>query len=795
MRHDILHAWRLMRRQPASTAATILTLAVGIGSGAAIFTAVDRLLLRPLPFPDSGRLVFVEHAPLVFSQTVRGGLAPSFLRLPAIAAAGTWATGGMNLDGRESARLAAAVVDDGFFATLGVSPLIGQTLPRPDGASRFVVVSYELWRTRLGAERAAIGRPLTLNNRPYTVTGVMPPGFAFPGRTDIWLPPMVDLQATGGAYAPEVIARISSDLTFDQARAAIAGYDRAQRPASADPDPSRDAMSIRPLGAELTRQARPTLLLLAGSVTLLLLVISASVANLLLARVAARDVELTIRRALGATRWRLARQLMIESLMLSLAGGALATLGADWALRSLRVLAPASIDAVGFAVDRTFLVLAIGVSIVTAVVFAIAPGLAAATRHATHAARFNRDDRRAPGWHRFRGGLIVAQMAIALTLLAASTATVGALIEATHIDPGFGSRRALAFTVTLPSARFESAAAISTFFEQAHDRLQAVPGVRRIGATGFLPGSQETGVGIAIKVREKPAPLPDERVFASYLSASPDYFAVAGIRVVAGRPFGVADRAGAPRVVVLSESAVKRLFPDGESAIGRTVETAWNPKSPTAHEVVGVVADVRLRSLTATAGSLQQVYVPLLQSPPFGNLSFVADVEGAPTDAVASIRAAVSELDRSVPAYDFRPLDDAIDRYLASYRLSNTLVSGFAIVTLLVSAIGLYGLMSQRVIERTREIGIRLALGADRKTVRWRIVGQGTALALTGAAVGAAGAASALGLFHAVVPTLTSTGPWTVAASAAVLVSVGVLATWLPATRVMKIDPMRALRR
>jgi predicted permease len=622
----------------------------------------------------------------------------------------------------------------------------------------------------------------------------MRPGFVFPGRTDVWVPPMVDLQITGSAFAPEVVARLAPDVTLDQARQVVAVYDQGRRAARGG-QADDEALEIRPLGGELASRARPTLLLLAASAALLLLVVCASVANLLLARVAARGHELTVRRALGATRWRIARQLLIECLMLSATGAIAGTILAAWALQGLRVLAPATLDSISIAaIDARFAATAIGVTILTAVIFGVAPGVAATAAQAGHIVRAGRQDARSPVWRRVRSALIVGQMAVALVLLTASAAAVDALLEVTRIDPGFTGARALGMTVTLPYARFGKPATIADFFERAHERLVTVPGVRKIGATGFLPGSRETGMGLEFTVPGRPRAEGAPRFFVSYLSASPDYFGIMGIRLNAGRSFTAADRAGAPHVIVLSESAARGLFPDG-SAVGRRVDV--DPRFATfsgGYEVIGVVADVRLRSLEADERSLRQAYVSLLQSPPFGNLSFVAEVDGRPEDSIAAITTAMRDVDPSIPIYSAQAIDDVIDRYFAAHRLAGTLVSGFAMVTLLVAAIGLYGLMAQLVTERTREIGIRMALGAAPHTVRRGVVRHGIAHAVAGAAIGALGASAALRVFGAVMPGLETPDAWTFMLNAAVLLGAALAATWMPASRVIRVDPIAALR-
>ncbi len=796
MVQDVRYALRMMRRRPATSVATILILAIGIGAGTAIFTAVDRLLLRPLPFPDPDRLVHVVHPPLRFAPT-GGMVSKTFIDLPAIAAAGVWASGGMNLDGGDEAlRVAAAAVDDGFFAAMSVPAIVGQTLPPSDRSSRFAVLSYELWQRRFNADRAIVGQTISINRQSFTVTGVMPPGFGFPGQTEVWVPPLVDLQLTGAAFAPDVLARIAPDVTLEQARAAVVAYDSARWAARGQPTPSPDqAMTIRPLAAELTQQSRPTLLLLAASVLLLLLVVSASVANLLLARVAAREREFALRRALGASRWRMVRQLFVECLLLSTAGAIVGAIGSGWALNSLRVLAPDAIGPLGVGVfDLRSLALALMLSLATTVLFGVAPGLAAASRQAEHVVRAGRDEMRSPAWRRIRSGLIVSQMALALMLLTASAAAVAALLEVTRINLGFGSSRALAVTVTLPIARFRQPDTIREFFERAHARLRAVPGVRRVGGTGFLPGSKDIGAGFEFRVPGRPEPPDGQKIFASYLAASPDYFAVMGIRVVSGRPFAAADTVGAPPVVILSESAARRLFPNGGPAVGQRVEIARLNRGMTAFDVVGVVADVHFRAPEATTRELSQAYLPLAQSPPFGNLSFVADMDGEPLKSIGAIRAAMREVDPSIPIYNAHAIDSVVDRYLASRRLAGILVSGFAVVTLLVASIGLYGLMAQRVTDQVREIGIRLALGANPIDVGRTIVRHGVGLTLAGAVVGAAAAFLILRAFGAIVPIRDAVSPWIVVVNAGVLIVTGLLATWHPASRAVKIDPVNILR-
>lgn len=788
---DVGQAVRVMRSKPGSTLAAVATLAIGIGAALAIFTAVDRLLLRPLPFPDPDSLVHVQYGPVRLSAA-GSGVSKSFTDLPVIAAAGIWAAGGLNLDGGgDAVRIVAASVDDGFFATMSVAPFIGQPLPKPDGVSRHAVLSYDLWRGRFNADRAMLGQTVSLNGNAYTVTGVMPPGFSFPGRTEVWIPQLIDRQITGAAFAPNVVARLAPDVSLEQARQVAAAYERSRRPSGVSP--GRE-IALRPLAGELTSGVRPTLLLLAAGAAMLLLVVCASVANLLLARVAMRSRELTVRRALGASRWRLARQLLVESLMLSCAGALAGGVLAASALQILGVLAPAELDAVSVAaIDARFALMALGGALITAVMFGVSPGLAAASRQAGDVVRAGRHDTQRPFWRRFRSVLIAGQMAAALVLLTASSAAVASLLEVWRIDPGFGSAPSVSMTLTLPAARFDTPAKVASFFERARTRVAAVPGVRAVGGTSMLPGSPGIGSGVEVR-RDGHARREGERpLFAQRLRASPDYFRVMGIRLVAGRAFSDADRIDAPPVVVLSEGVARGLFNDPRAAIGQRLRISRASSAPS-HEVVGVVADVHFGGLEPGERLWLQLYQPLLQAPPSGALSVVAEAEGEPTSIVAALRSAMREVDPTIPPYRIELIRATIDRYLASRRLAGTLISGFAVSTLLVAAIGLYGLIAQLVTERAREIGIRVALGAAPHSVRRRIVRDGMAHAAGGAALGALGATGTLQWFGAVMPGLESPGPWVFVFNATVLLAAALAATWIPASRVIRIDPAAALR-
>ena len=793
MRQDLAYVWRSLMRRPIVAAAAVCTLALGIGAGTAVFSLVDRILWRPLPFAEPDRLVHVSNGPVTFFGNRL--VSQSFLDLAVVQSAGVWAAGGLNLDGdADSARLSAAVVDPGFFVTLGVEPYLGTTLPSTDAPEKFAVLNYDTWRTLFGADHAIVGQVVSLNSQPYFVTGVMPPGFVFPGRTDVWVPPRSDSQLTGAAFAVDLVARLAPGVTLPQAQAAMSSYqvDRYVAAGQSPDIPPDRRIRVTPLASHLTRDAQATSILLAASASLLLFVVCASIANLLLARVAASGHELAVRYALGASRWRIIRLYLFEAACLSIAGAGLGFFVALWTANGLRTIVPDVLGDPGLAsLDFRVMGLAVAIATLTLIVVGAVPGFAATSVRAGQVVRGGRDGGQSPFWRRCRGVLITGQVAIALVLLTASAAAVSAFRIAMAIDLGFGNRQTVAATVTLPQSRYPEPPDVVAFFERAHERLSNAPGIRRVAATEWLPGSSELGVGISVRVPDR-TPLGALPFFVSYWRASPDYFSVMGIRMIAGRPFAARDRAGAPPVVVLSESAASGLFPDERWPIGRDVEFDGLGNEGTVHEVVGIVADVR-RNLDADERSLRQAYVSLLHSPPFGNISLVVEADGDPAAVPTAMAAAMGEVSPALPLYDVHLLDAVAAQYLAAHRLAGLLVGGFALVTLLVAAIGLYGLVAQVVTTRMREFAIRLALGASPRRLRAGLMWRAVALAVAGIGIGAVAATTGFHLLQSVVPVLADVSFSMLAFNATVLLATAVLAAWWPASRVNHIEPQRVL--
>lgn len=790
MKQDVLVALRSWGRRPGTLLATWLTLALGIGAATAVFTALDALLIRPLPYPAPDRLMHVTHGPVNVGP--RPSVSRWFTELDGVVAAAMWQEGGANLElGTDSVRIAAASVSDGFFATMGVPPLLGGTLPPGDTQGRFVVISHHLWRSHLSGHRDVVGQDLSLNGLPYEIVGVMPAGFGFPGRSDVWIPPGADFQITGDVFVPDLVVRLAANVSATQVeQLARRIHDERNRARGSTPDPADPQLTLSPLTTELSAPVRSTLVLLSVSVGVLLLVVCGSVTNILLARVSGRRRELQVRRALGASPWRLARGLLIESGVIIIAGGSAGILLAMWLVTAMSAVVPAVLQE-SLAVTGAWQVAAfgLGVMVVTATLTGLVPAWLVASRPVAAVVRDGRDNGSGPS-HRLRRALIVGQLALVLVLLAAGGAALSALAAATRADLGFGGTNAITLDVVLPAARYGSSPAITGYVDNALAALRGAPGVRRAAVTSVLPGSP--GVRAGFRVWNADLPRPEAAKHATLLTASPGYFEALGIRMLDGRGFDAVDRPGADQVAVLSEGAALQIFGDLSRAVGARVAT--DLRQTAYYRVVGVVADVALRGVPTTSEPTAQIYLSIAQYPPYGRASFVAESHGDAESIRTSTVAAVSRVDPSVPVHGVRAVSEIEARFVQTQRLSGLVVAGFAGVTVLVTAIGLYGLLAQLVSERTREIGIRLALGATTAAIGRRLVGESLALAAVGAAAGAVIALLGLRSLQSVVPSLDGVDGRIVAVNVAFLLVVAGFAAWRPSVRARRVDPVVVLR-
>ena len=798
---DLRFAGRQLWKSPGFTLVAVATLALGIGATTAIFSVVDGVVLRPLPFAAPERLV----RPYFVSQEGEKQAAFSvanFLDWRAashtVADAATHHGGTLNLSGggTEPERLQAAWVSANYFKVVGIRPLAGRTFaPGEDDAKapRVAVISEKLWRRRFGADPGVLGRSLTLNGNPYTLVGILRQGVQLPGAADVWVPFVFepdDIKARGSVYFGS-IARLAPGATLDQARTEsdVIGRRLAQQYPK---DNEFKTMTVTSLQEAMVGDVSKKLLLLLGAVALVLLIACANVANLLLVRAAAREGEIAVRVALGAGRARIVRQLLTESLVLALAGG-LAGVGlAAWITRALVALGPRGIPRLEqIRIDGTTLLFALGISLLTGLLFGLAPALQTSKTDLAGVIREGTRGSRGRAGTRARGTLVVVEMALAVVLLAGAGLLIRSFQRLQEVDPGFRPARVTTFNLELPESRYLNSAGLRQVTAALLERLRALPGVDSVGAAVYgMPFSGSVNVLDFTVVGRAPRPVGQSESMRVG-SASPDYFKTLGIRIVRGRAFGPRDRAGAPQVVVINETAARKFFP-GEEPLGHRIELGMKVDGVRPQgEIVGIVADVKQDALEAKVDP--QLFVPYDQLP-MESVAFVVRSTADPRTVAAAVQGTVRAVDPDLPVFGLQPMADLVAEATSQSRFYMLLLGGFAAIALLLAAVGIYGVTAYGVRQRTQEIGIRMALGASRDRVLRMVVGQGMALALAGAAAGLAGAFLATRGLHSLLYEVSASDPATFAAVAAVLLAVAALASYLPARRAALTKPQLALK-
>jgi putative ABC transport system permease protein len=798
LRQDLRYALRWLGRSRHFTLVAILTLAIGIGGTTTMFSVIHAVLLKPLPFEQAERLVAISHlwqgAPTTMS-------APNFHdardQSRAIETAAAYRAGEVTLTGHgEPVRLKAVRVSASFFDVLRARPAIGRTF-RPDentpGKEKVAVISQALWQQRFGSRRDALDTPILLDSVPYTIVGIMPAGFSFPFGQEIWVPyAREEMFGDGnrGAWFLYAVGRLRDGATLDQARTELATI--ASRLARQYPEPNTDVgMTARPLHEATVGNVRTALFVLMGAVSFVLLITCTNLANLLLARAAARESEMAVRSALGAARHRLVRQLLTESAVLGIAGGICGVLLAMWALDSLIALNPEGIQRLDTVrIDRTVLAFAAGVAMLTAVIFGILPALQ--TTRSSLASTLKEGGRSlAHAGRRTRGALIVAEVALAVTLLAGAGLLIKSFLRLQAVDPGFKPEQVLTFELDVPDSRYKEDDDKTRFFRAAIERFEALPGVRSAGGVVVLP--LRGRFDLSFTVEGWPPPKPGQEPTLETRIATPRYFQTVGIPLLKGRLFTAQDNEKAPQVALISESAAKKFFPN-EDPIGRKIRLGWGrgkDKPNVGGEVIGIVGDVRQLGLDVPFEP--EIYVPHAQ---VGNssLEIVLRTDVPPATLVSAVRREVQELDADLPIAKFQTLEEVVAESISRPRFYMLLVAIFAGVALLLAAVGIFGVMSYSVAQRTRELGIRIALGAGAGAVRRLVVGQAMTLAVIGLAVGLGAAVLLSSALEKMLFNLSSTDPATFAAVAGVLFVVALIASWLPARRASKVDPVVALR-
>jgi putative ABC transport system permease protein len=807
LRQDVAYAARMMRRTPGFTAVAILTLATGIGANTAIFSAVNAVLVRPLPYSHPDRVAMLwNHWP----SSAKSGLSmPELLdfreRLRSVDVAAL-AGGAVNLAGRaEPERLHAAYVTANYFDVLGVRPVLGRTFAAREearGEGRVVLLTYAVWQRLFDGRRDAIGQRLMLDKEGYTVVGVLPQDFELPHEFGALEPSAVILpltldpaasRAERGSHYLRTIVRVRDGYSPTQAQAEVDGITRAfDRENPGEYDPGYGA-TLWPLRGEIVGDVRPALLVLLGAVTLVLLIACANVANLLLARGRVRAREIAVRKAIGASPARLVRQVLTEGLVLAgisaLAGVALAS-----SLTSLMAqLAPGIPRLSEMSIDWTVLAFTAGVSILTAVVFGSLPAADLARRDISGHLAAGRGARTSMR-QAVRGALVAAQVALALVLLIGAALLAQSFTRLLHVPSGFRTANVLTFRVSLPVEGFAEREPVVRFYEEALARIRALPGVTAAGAAAGLPLQTEIGDWDFYLPGETPGPHGSDRA-ADWQVITPGYMESMGVRLLRGRLPTESDRGDAPAVVVINDALARAYFP-ARDPIGQQIRMSGGERPWMT--IIGIVGDIRHNGLATPAGP--QVFLPHAQFVPFWKdttvraFSIAVRTSGDPLAIASAARGRIRELDRDLPISQVMTLDDVVDRAVAPQRLQMLLLTFFATVALVLAAIGTYGVLAYQITERTREFGVRMALGARSGDILRMVLRQGMMPAIAGVLIGLGSAALLTRLLSSLLFETPPTDAATFAATAASLLAAALLACVMPARRATRVDPSLALR-
>jgi putative ABC transport system permease protein len=802
---DLRYALRILWKNSGFTSVAVLALALGIGANTTIFSAFNALLLRPFNFPDPDSLVVLWERPP--NTTARHSNAPAnFLAVreqnTVFSHLAIYNNNSLNLtEGDRPERLEVAAVSPALFDALGARAALGRTFraeEEQEGRDQVVILTHDFWRRRYATDPGVVNRTLQLNGRPYTVVGVMPEDFNFPPTgNDILIPFTITDKAReerGNHYA-RVMGRLKPGVTGAQADAelaAIAGRLTAQYPETN----SNRTIATESLKASYVRGPRPGLLVLLGAAGFVLLLACANVANLLLVRAASRQKEIAIRMALGAGRLRLIRQLLTESVLIALFGGALGLLFAVWGIDLLRAGIPASLSRFlpgwkNVGIDAEVFWFTLAVSLLTGIVFGLAPALQATK---TDLNEVLKDGSRTSGGgfgrlNRLRGALVVAEVAISLTLLIGAGLMIKSFYGMLQVEPGFRPESVLVVDVALPRAKYEEEAKRVNFYTQALEGVAALPGVQQAGAVNILPLSRNNADS-AFSIVGRPAPEPGREPQANFRVVSPHYLETMGIPLRRGRQFAPADRADAPHVIIINEELARRHFADTEP-IGQRLNFGGEKESDN-YEIVGIVGNIKHESL-ALEETVPEVYRPFAQEPWF-TMSIVVRAAGDPLQLAGAVQRKVGEIDREQPVYNVRTMERVVSESLAPQRVTMGMLGIFALIALVLASVGIYAVMSYAVTQRTHEIGVRMALGASPRDIRRMVVRQGMLLTFTGIGIGLVASYWLMRGLTVMLYGVSATDPSTFAVISLVLLVVAFAANYIPARRATKVDPMVALR-
>jgi putative ABC transport system permease protein len=794
MFQDLLYGVRMLRKKPGFTAVAVLTLALGIGANTAIFSVVNAVLLRPLPYAQPDELVAIYNT---IGGETRWSLSPrAYLNLKShdsistdVAALSNKGWPANFTNGGEPERLQGFQVSANLFPLLGIAPQQGRAFlseeDRP-GKNRVVVLSHELWQRRFAADPQIVGQALTLNGDSYTVIGVMPADFRFLTRTDLWTPlAFTAADENDNANYLEVIGRRKSGASFEQASAEVEAISR-----EFENNPNSEVRTVLGLPQSMmTKEIRPMLLLLMAAVGFVLLIACANLANLLLARGNARRRELAIRSALGASRFRVVRQLLVESALLAVIGGGIGLLLANWAIQFLssglpEYLANANSRVALLKIDTTALGFTFALSLLTTVLFGLVPALQLSKINLNEALK--EGGRTTGPRNRLRSVLVVAEVALAMVLLVGGGLMINSFWRLAHVNLGYEPAGVLTAKIDPSGTRYEEFAKVTGFYQELLERVHAIPGVRDAGIINSLNAS------FPFSIDEQPPPPPDRKPSARINQVSADYFRTMGIPLRAGRFFDDRDVKSAQPVVIVDETFAQRYFPD-EDPIGKNITGEFSRGAGnTSRRIVGVVGGAKYWTLSKEP--FPHMYFSYLQEN-WWSMSLLVRVQaGDPMKLAAPIRAALATIDKDQPIHSFKSLQAEVADLVAPQRFTTMLLAGFAALAALLAAVGIYGVMSYAVTQRIHEIGIRMALGAQTHDVMKVVMRQGVILTAAGVTIGLAASFALTRLISDLLFGVKATDPATLVAITLLLLVVALVACFIPARRATRVDPIVALR-
>ena len=804
---ELRYGIRSLLKHPGFTAIAVITLALGIGANTAMFSVINGVLLRPLPYQDPDRLV------TIWEESPERGL----FQLPVSYAnfrdwqdqnhvfdqISAYTFTNLNLTGTgEPARLLTVRSSANLFSLVGAAPLLGRgflTEEDKEGANRVVILGHALWQSRFGSDSGIVGKSLTLNNQSHTVVGVMSPnvqfpvGFGYLGKVlndpvDLYVPLAATSEETGrGNYSFFAIGRLKPGVTINQAQAemsTIEGRLEQQYPEGN----TGIGISLVPTQEQTVKEIRPALLVLLGAVAFMLLIACANIANLLLARATSRQKEIAIRTALGASRLRVLRLLLTESVMLSLAGGCLGLLLAFWGTDALMALAPDNIPRLNeVRVDARVFGFTLAVSLVTGILFGLIPAVHASKPDLNEALKEgSRGSMGSATGKRTRSVLVAVEVALSLVLLIGAGLMIKSFLRLQQMNLGFDPDNVLAVDLSLSRSRYPEDRQQVAFFQEALERLQSVPGIKSAGATTGLPLTLSLS-GSDFRIEGRPEPEAGREMIIHTRSVSPDYFGTLGISLIKGRDFSARDKSDAPKTAIINNDLARIYFPS-EDPIGKRITfddgESWI-------SIVGVIGDVKQLGLDSSAKP--EVYFPYLQvAAP--SMSLVVRTTSNPLSLAGAVKSQIQMIDKDLPIDDAKTMQQLLAESLSGRRFNMLLLTVFAMVALVLAIVGIYGVMSYTVTQRTHEIGIRVAIGAQSRDVFRMVIGQGMMLAMIGVTFGLVGAFGLTRLMTTMLFGVEPTDPATFVGIAVLLTAVTLVACYIPARRAAKVNPLVALR-